>query len=235
MQYLDSKIRSDLNRYQAQVATQLQHFKDQGLISEVEVREIIGDARITAQAIIEGLSYQNQYTKEATEIYIYSLFDRYKGNIDKKIRKIEEKQKSKQIHVNRKSIVVCFEDEIGRLIEPSLTDIEILENYLEEVLTIRVQSLVVVVGFLNRMLKLNVISQDSNLFFRLKAKLYNKKIDQDKYIIESTYKDFGQCISQIVDSNYSEDEKQKYQSGLIYEMKNKVIEKRKSGIQKKQI
>jgi len=233
MQYLDSKIRSDLNRYQAQVATQLQHLKNQGLILEVEVREIICDANITAQAIIEGLSYQSQYTEEATEIYIYSLFDRYKGNIDRKIRKIEERQKSKQISVNGKSIVVYFEDEVGRLIEPSTTDIEILENYLEEVLTIHVKSLVVIVSFFNRILSLNVTQQDSNLFLRLKAKLYNKKIDQDKHVIESTYKDFGQCISQLVNSNYSEEEKQKYQSDLIDAMKNKVTEKRKSGIQKK--
>ncbi len=230
MENLASKIRSDLNSYQGQVADQLQHLRNQGLISEVEYRKIVCDAEITAKAVLEGLSYQEQYTEEATEIYVYSLFDKYKGKIERKIREIEEKQKSTEIRVNRKSIIVYFEDETGRLIAPGTTDIEIVEQFLEDVLTISVKSAIIVVGNINRILKLNVPAQDSNLFFSFKTRRFNSKnIQKEKQIIESTYQDFGRYISKIVDSDYSEDEKQQDQSDLINKMKKKVIEKRRSG------
>jgi hypothetical protein len=226
MQPLESKIRSDLNSYQRQVSDKLQHLKNQGLISEIEYRGIIFDAKITAKAVIEGLSYKHKYTEEATEIYIYSLFDRYKSNINGKIRKIEQKQKQKQIIVNKKQIIVYFEDESGRLIEPSKTDVEIVESYLEEVSTIPVKSLLIIVGCLSRILKLNIVTKDSNLFLKIKAKLNSKKLKKEKHIMESTYQEFGQFISQLVEGNYLEDEKEKYKSKLIHEMRKKVIEKR---------
>jgi hypothetical protein len=82
------------------------------------------------------------------------------------------------------------------------------------------------VGCLSRILKLNIVTKDSNLFLKIKAKLNSKKLKKEKHIMESTYQEFGQFISQLVEGNYLEDEKEKYKSKLIHEMRKKVIEKR---------
>ncbi|MCL1464567.1 hypothetical protein [Argonema galeatum] len=112
MQDLAARIRQDLNEYQAQVQARLENLLTQGLVSQTQLKEIVIDAKITGQSVIEALTSQANYSEEVTEIYVYSLFDRYKNAVEKKIYDIEQRKES----VHREQNVVYSGELFGKVI-----------------------------------------------------------------------------------------------------------------------
>ncbi|MBD2184237.1 hypothetical protein [Aerosakkonema funiforme] len=94
MEDLAARIRRDLNEYQVQVQARLEKLFAEGLLSQAQLKEIVIDAKITGQSVVDALSSQRNYSEEVTEIYIYSLFDRYKNAVEKKIYDINQRKVS---------------------------------------------------------------------------------------------------------------------------------------------
>ena len=214
MENLATRIRQELNTYQSEVAARLQEFYRQGLISQAELKKIVFNAEITGKAVVEALATQEQYTEEATEIYVYSLFDRYKTQIEKEIRLIEEQQKSVEVSINGQKIPIHFEDEEGKLILPSQTDKEIVIDLLKKCLDIPVTSVKITVGTMRRDIDLTLKELPS----RLNNKFHEIKAEGNNQRMKSTYQHFGAAISQLVNSDYPEDAKELSKSKLLEEM-----------------
>lgn len=104
MEDLAARIRRDLNEYQAQVQARLEKLFAEGLVSQTQLKEIVIDAKITGQSVVDALSSQGNYSEEVTEIYIYSLFDRYKNAVEKKIYDINQRKVSSVNEENLKFI-----------------------------------------------------------------------------------------------------------------------------------
>ena len=92
MEDLATRIRRDLNEYQAQVQSRLEKLLAEGLVSQTQLKDIVIDAKITGQSVVEALNSQPSYSEEVTEIYVYSLFDRYKNAVEKKIYALEQRK-----------------------------------------------------------------------------------------------------------------------------------------------
>ncbi|MCT7984430.1 hypothetical protein NG796_14105 [Laspinema sp. A4] len=223
MENLVSKIRTDLNAYQTHVSEKLIDLRSQGLISETEFKKIIVDAQLTAKSIIDGLASQDKYTEKATEIYVYSLLDKYRNKIENKIRKIEEKQKVIKFPGKQGIIEIYFKNEAGQLIIPDKMDREIAETFLENVLKIPAKSVTIVVGHLIRILKIRLEEKKGHHFFNSNA--YTNKLEQEKKVIEMIYQEFGKFIGQIVDGEYPDEDKYKYQNELLEEMVKVAIDR----------
>lgn len=228
MEELATKIRRELNTYQAEVAEKLQDLQSHGLISQAEVKKIVIDAKLTAKAVVEGLASQAQYTEEATEIYVYSLFDRYKSKIDKTIRAIEEKQKSSHVLIKGQRVPVYFEDEGGKLIVPSALEKEIANNFLETALETPVSSIKIVVGNMLRDVR---ISTEKPQGF-LGSEVYKLRAETEQQRIQAIYQEFGSAISQLVNSDYPEPVKESSKLKLLEAMQKRLENQSKKVKQK---
>lgn len=91
MESLKQKIRQDLNNYQQQVAARLQELVSQGLMSHHEYERIVIDAKATGKAIIDGIDTNPNIPQDVVESYVYSLFERYKKEVEDKIREVNQK------------------------------------------------------------------------------------------------------------------------------------------------
>jgi hypothetical protein len=91
MESLRKKIRQELNDYQQQVASRLQELVSQGLMSHHQYERIVIDAKATGKAIIDGIDTNPNIPQDVVESYVYSLFDRYKREVEDKIREINQK------------------------------------------------------------------------------------------------------------------------------------------------
>jgi transcriptional regulator with XRE-family HTH domain len=221
MEDLATRIREELNTYQSEVAERLQELQSQGLISQTELKKIVIDAEITGKAVIEALATQEQYTEEATEMYVYSLFNRYKNQVEKKIRGIEEEQKSIEILINGQKVPIYFENEVGKLIDPSQIEKEITVNFLENALENPVKRVTIVVGDMNRDIRLT--TEETHRGFN--NQVHKIRAEEDKQRIQSIYQYFGAAISQLVNSNYPEDIKEISKSKLLEEMQSRLGER----------
>jgi|GEM_PF-3109511 len=228
MEDLATRIRGELNTYQSEVSERLQELQSQGLISQTELKKIVIDAEITGKAVVEGLATQEQYTEEATEIYVYSLFDRYKNQVEKKIRSIEEEQKSSEIFINGQRVPIYFEDEGGKLIVPSQIEKEITIIFLDNALENSVKAVTIVVGNMNRDIRLT--TEESHRVFN--NQVYKIRAEEDKERIQRIYQYFGAAISQLVNSNYPEDIKDLSKSKLLEEMQSRLGKRMKRVKQK---
>ena len=94
MESLRTKIRQELNDYQQQVAARLQELVSQGLMSHHQYERIVIDAKATGKAIIDGIDTSPNIPQDVVESYVYSLFDRYKREVEDKIREINQKSES---------------------------------------------------------------------------------------------------------------------------------------------
>lgn len=218
MENLETRIKRELNTYQSEVAKRLQELQCQGLISQADFKKIVTNAEITAKAVVEALATQEQYTEEATEIYVYSLFERYKNKIEKTIRSIEEEQKSIEIFINGQRVPIYFEDEEGKLIVPSQIEKEITIDFLDNALENPVKAVTIVVGNMIRDIRLT--TEESYRGFN--HKVYKIRLEEDKQRIQSIYRDFGAAISQLVNGNYPEEAKDLSKSELLEQMQNRL-------------
>jgi len=91
MESLKHKIRQDLNNYQQQVAARLQELVSQGLMSHHEYERIVIDAKATGKAIIDGIDTNPNIPQDVVESYVYSLFERYKREVEDKIKEANQK------------------------------------------------------------------------------------------------------------------------------------------------
>jgi len=249
MESLATKIRQELNTYQAQVAKKLEDLYAQGLISQTDRKKIIIDAEITGRAVIDGLASQEQYTEETIEIYVYSLFERYKSKLDNKIEAIEKQQKSRKISqqpsqgvqksndisqnssrifcsIDNKRVPIYFKDEVGKLISPNKIEKEIALKFLENALEIPVKRITITVGSMLR--KLTLTLEQSN--FNNEADRI--RIEEEKQGIQNVYHDFGEAISQLVDGDYPEEVKNKSKSKLLEQMQIRLGKNINRDIQK---
>ncbi|MEY3867544.1 MAG: hypothetical protein RLZZ338_1435 [Cyanobacteriota bacterium] len=116
MESLREQIRQELNTYQQQVADKLEELLSQGLMSHHEYERIVIDAKATGQAIIDGLDTNPNIPQDLVESYVYSLFDRYKREVEDKIREVEHKSEQqvkiqsllKNITTNNLNLFVDF-------------------------------------------------------------------------------------------------------------------------------
>lgn len=218
MENLETRIKRELTTYQSEVAKRLQELQCQGLISQADFKKIVTNAEITAKAVVEALATQEQYTEEATEIYVYSLFERYKNKIENTIRAIEEEQKSIEIFINGQRVPIYFEDERGKLIVPSQIEKEITLDFLGDSLENPVKAVTIIVGNMSRDIRLTteVLHRGFN------HKFNNIKMEDNKQKIRSIYQYFGEAISQLVNGNYPEEAKDLSKSELLQEMQNRL-------------
>ena len=99
MESLKHQIRQDLNNYQQQVAARLQELVSQGLISHHQYERIVIDAKATGKAIIDGIDTNPNIPQDVVESYVYSLFERYKREVEDKIKEANQKSEGQnQIH-----------------------------------------------------------------------------------------------------------------------------------------
>ena len=91
MESLKHQIRQDLNNYQQQVAARLQELVSQGLISHHQYERIVIDAKATGKAIIDGIDTNPNIPQDVVESYVYSLFERYKREVEDKIKEANQK------------------------------------------------------------------------------------------------------------------------------------------------
>lgn len=218
MENLTTKIRQELNTYQTQVAKRLEELYLQGLVSQTELKKILIDAETTGKAVVDGLASQEQYTEAATEIYVFSLFERYKSKIEKTIGAIEQQQKYSEIFIKGKRIPVYFENEGGKLMIPSQIEKEIAINFLENALDNPVKSIKIVVG--NMLRELHLTMEETGGFF--KSETYKIRVEEENQRIQSIYYAFGAAISQLVNSDYPEEVKNSSKSALLKEMQNRL-------------
>jgi hypothetical protein len=91
MESLRERVRKELSSYQQQLADKLEGLIRQGLISHHEYERIVIDAKATGKAIIDGLDTNPNIPEDLVESYVYSLFDRYKREVEDKIRQVKQK------------------------------------------------------------------------------------------------------------------------------------------------
>lgn len=96
MESLKHKIRQDLNNYQQQVAARLQELVSQGLMSHHEYERIVIDAKATGKAIIDGIDTNPNIPQDVVESYVYSLFERYKREVEDKIKEANQKSEGQK-------------------------------------------------------------------------------------------------------------------------------------------
>ncbi|MGB8687472.1 MAG: hypothetical protein WCD53_09080 [Microcoleus sp.] len=97
MESLRQQIRQELNNYQQQVADKLEELVSQGLMSHHEYERIVIDAKATGKAIIDGIDKNPNIPQDLVESYVYSLFDRYKREVEDKIREVKEKSERRDL------------------------------------------------------------------------------------------------------------------------------------------
>ncbi|HEY9867130.1 MAG TPA: hypothetical protein V6D21_23345 [Candidatus Obscuribacterales bacterium] len=128
---LNNRIRHDLNEYQKSVSERLKELEEQELISKAQLQELYTiDAKMIGQAIIDALISHQNYPEDITEIYVYSLFDKYKKSVEAEFDKINKlktkKEQKKSILINKindlksmfKTLKSMFKTPIKRQLSP---------------------------------------------------------------------------------------------------------------------
>lgn len=130
IEQLTNRIRHDLNEYQKSVSERLKELMEQGLISKAQLQELYIDAEMIGQAVIDGLSSHQNYPEEVREIYVYSLFDKYKKSVE---AKFDEINKLKQKKERRKSILTNTINDLKSMFKkPLKSTLENQDSKIEE-------------------------------------------------------------------------------------------------------
>ncbi|CAD5964979.1 hypothetical protein PCC9214_03433 [Planktothrix tepida] len=100
---LTNRIHRDVNEYQESARERFKELWEQELISEAHLHQLYIDAKMIGQAVRDALSSHQNYPEEVTEIYVYSLFDKYKESFETKFDKIKKLKAKKE---RRKSVLI---------------------------------------------------------------------------------------------------------------------------------
>lgn len=92
---LTARIRQELNEYQAQVGQRLNQLLAQGLISRTQIEEIIREAKVTGEEVVNALKSPASQVEEVTEIYVYTLFETYKESVEDRIAEIKKESEKR--------------------------------------------------------------------------------------------------------------------------------------------
>jgi hypothetical protein len=92
---LTARIRQELNEYQAQVGQRLNQLLAQGLISRTQIEEIITEAKVTGEEVVNALKSPASQVEEVTEIYVYTLFENYKESVEDRIAEIKKESEKR--------------------------------------------------------------------------------------------------------------------------------------------
>jgi hypoxanthine phosphoribosyltransferase len=87
---LTARIRQELNEYQAQLGQRLNQLLAQGLISRRHIEEIIREAKVTGEEVVNALKSPASQVEEVTEIYVYTLFENYQESVEERIAEIKK-------------------------------------------------------------------------------------------------------------------------------------------------
>lgn len=99
---LTNRICHDVKEYQESARERLKELWEQGLISNAQLQQLEIDTKIIGQAVTDALSSHQNYPEEVTEIYVYSLFDKYKKSVEAQFDEINNLKQKKE---RRKSIL----------------------------------------------------------------------------------------------------------------------------------
>ena len=92
---LTARIRQELNEYQAQLEQRLNQLLAQGLISRRQIEEIIREAKVTGEEVVNALKSPASQVEEVTEIYVYSLFENYQESVEERIAEIKKESEKR--------------------------------------------------------------------------------------------------------------------------------------------
>jgi hypothetical protein len=96
---LTARIRQDLNEYQAQLRQRLDQLLAQGLISSIQIEEIIREAKLTGEEVVNALKSPASQVEEVTEIYVYALFENYQESVEKRIAEIRKESEKRNVWI----------------------------------------------------------------------------------------------------------------------------------------
>ena len=96
---LTARIRQDLNEYQAQLKQRLDQLLAQGLISRTQIEEIIREAKLTGEEVVNALKSPASQVEEVTEIYVYALFENYQESVEKRIAEIKKESEKRNVWI----------------------------------------------------------------------------------------------------------------------------------------
>lgn len=96
---LTARIREELNEYQAQLGQRLNQLLAQGLISRKQIEEIIREAKVTGEEVVNALKSPASQVEEVTEIYVYSLFENYQESVEERIAEIKKESEKRNVWI----------------------------------------------------------------------------------------------------------------------------------------
>ncbi|WP_377473549.1 MAG: hypothetical protein P2A85_15425 [Microcoleus anatoxicus] len=96
---LTARIREELNEYQTQLAQKLDKLLAQGLISSTQIEEIIREAKLTGEEVVNALKSPASQVEEVTEIYVYALFENYQESVENRIAEIRKKSDKRNVWI----------------------------------------------------------------------------------------------------------------------------------------
>lgn len=94
-----ARIRQDLNEYQTQLRQRLDQLLAQGLISSIQIEEIIREAKLTGEEVVNALKSPASQVQEVTEIYVYALFENYQESVEKRIAEIRKESEKRNVWI----------------------------------------------------------------------------------------------------------------------------------------
>jgi transcriptional regulator with XRE-family HTH domain len=92
---LTARIRQELNEYQDQLGQRLNQLLAQGLISRRQIEEIIREAKVTGEEVVNALKSPASQVEEVTEIYVYTLFENYQESVEERIAEIKKESEKR--------------------------------------------------------------------------------------------------------------------------------------------
>ncbi len=96
---LTARIRQELNEYQTQVGQRLNQLLAQGLISRTQIEEIITEAKVTGEEVVNALKSPASQVEEVTEIYVYALFENYQESVENRIAEIRKESDKRNVWI----------------------------------------------------------------------------------------------------------------------------------------
>lgn len=96
---LTTRIRQELNEYQTQLAQKLDQLLAQGLISRRQIEEIIREAKLTGEEVVNALKSPASQVEEVTEIYVYALFENYQESVENRIAEIRKDSEKRNVWI----------------------------------------------------------------------------------------------------------------------------------------
>ena len=96
---LTTRIRQELNEYQTQLAQKLDQHLAQGLISRRQIEEIIREAKLTGEEVVNALKSPASQVEEVTEIYVYALFENYQESVENRIAEIRKDSEKRNVWI----------------------------------------------------------------------------------------------------------------------------------------